>query len=90
MFYLSLITAFGAGAFGAMIGGVATFVLVGAIALAGAITAMAGGNDLAAAFIAFGTAFGPHITFTGAVTASAYAGKKGYLPGGGMDIITSL
>ena len=90
MNYLSLIAAFGAGVFGSMLGGVATFVMVGFIALAGSIAAMAGGADLATACIAFGTVFGPHISFAGAVTAAAYAGKQGYLPTGGADIFTAL
>jgi len=90
MNYLILLASFGAGVFGAMMGGVATFVMVGLIALAGSIASMAGGTDIATATLAFGTVFGPHISFTGAVAAAAYAGRKGYLSSGGADIMTAL
>ncbi len=86
----TLLAAFGAGVFGTVIGGVATFIMVGLIALAGSIASMAGAADLATSVLAFGTVFGPHISFTGAVTAAAYAGRRGYLKSGGADIMTSL
>lgn len=90
MNYLVLLASFGAGVFGAVMGGVASFVMVGLIALAGSAAAMAGGTDIATAVLAFGTVFGPHISFTGSVTAAAYAGRKGYLSSGGSDIMTAL
>ena len=90
MSYLAIIASFGAGVFGAAMGGVATFVMVGLIAIAGSIAAMAGGTDIATATMAFGTVFGPHISFTGAVAAAAYAGRKKYLKSGGADIMTAL
>lgn len=90
MSYLTIAASFGAGVFGSVMGGVATFIMVGLIALAGSIAAMAGGTDIATSVMAFGTVFGPHISFTGAVAASAYAGRKGYLKSGGADIMTAL
>lgn len=86
----TLLAAFGTGVFGAVIGGVATFIMVGLIALAGSIAGMAGANDLATSALAFGTVFGPHISFTGSVAAAAYAGRRDYLKSGGADIMTAL
>lgn len=69
----NIIAAFGAGALASCIGAVPAFVMTGLITIVGAIAGMAGFDT-----IAFGTVFGPHIAFAGAVAATAYAAKKGY------------
>lgn len=89
-FLVSLLASFGTGVFGTALGGAASFVPLGLIALAGTIANLAGASDIATAAFAFGTVFGPHMSFAGAVTAAAYAGKKGYLKTGGSDIFTAL
>ena len=86
----ALLAAFGAGLFGAILGGVPTFIMTGLIALAGGIAGMAGVSDVATASMAFGSVFGPHVSFSAAAVAAAYAGRKGYLKSGGADVATSL
>jgi hypothetical protein len=71
------LAAFGAGALASCIGAVPAFVMTGLITIVGAIAGMAGFDT-----IAFGTVFGPHIAFAGAVAATAYAAKKGYIEAG--------
>jgi hypothetical protein len=88
----NLLAAFGGGVFAAAIGGVPAFIMTGVFAIAGSIAAMCG-NAAAAGIltgnIAFGSFFGPHISFAGAVAAAAYAKKKGALDNG-ADIVTAL
>ena len=69
----NILAAFGAGALASCIGAVPAFVMTGLITIVGAMAGMAGFDT-----IAFGTVFGPHIAFAGAVAATAYAAKKGY------------
>ena len=71
------LAAFGAGVLASCIGAVPAFVMTGLITIAGAIAGMAGFD-----VIAFGTVFGPHIAFAGAVAATAYAANKGYIEAG--------
>ena len=73
----NLLAAFGAGVLASCIGAVPAFVMTGLITIVGAIAGMAGFD-----VIAFGTVFGPHIAFAGAVAATAYAAKKGYIEAG--------
>ena len=73
----NFLAAFGAGILASCIGAVPAFVMTGLITIAGAIAGMAGFD-----VIAFGTVFGPHIAFAGAVAATAYAAKKGYIEAG--------
>lgn len=82
-----LVAAFGGGAFAASIGGLYAFVMTGIVAITGAIAAMTGAVDLAVGGIAFGSFFGPHVSFAGGVAAAAYAAnKKHYDIGGGSAI----
>lgn len=85
-----LIAAFGAGAFGTLIGGTPTFIMTGFVALAGGIAGLAGAADLATATMAFGSVFGPHVSFAAAAVGAAYAARKGYLKTGGADCLTAL
>lgn len=88
---LMLVAAFGGGAFGAAIGGVPAFILTGIFAIAGACMGFAGLD--AAGFVtghlAFGSFFGPHLSFAAAAAAAAYAKKAGKLENG-ADIVTPL
>ncbi|MCR4890947.1 MAG: hypothetical protein K5989_01995 [Lachnospiraceae bacterium] len=89
---LSLITAFGGGAFGAAIGGTNAFIFTGIFAICGSVAGMCGYGDVAGFVmgnIAFGSFFGPHIGFTGGVGAAAYAKKRGYMENG-ADTVTPL
>ena len=85
----ALVASFGGGIIGAYMGALPAFILTGVIAIAGAVTAMAGGADMTVGFIAFGSYLGPHIAFAGGVAASAYAGKTKKL-GSGTDILSCL
>lgn len=71
------LAAFGGGALASCIGAVPAFVMTGLITIVGAMAGMAGFDT-----IAFGTFFGPHIAFAGAVAATAYAANKGYIEAG--------
>lgn len=72
---LALMAAFGGGAFGALIGALPAFILTGAVAIAGAGIALAGGTDVLVGNVAFGSYLGPHIAFAGGVAAAAFAAK---------------
>ncbi len=87
----ALIAAFGGGAFAAAIGGVEAFIFTGILSIIGAVAGMAGAADASGTLInmAFGSFFGPHISFAGAVAGAAYAKKKGVLENG-ADIVTPL
>lgn len=74
---LNALAAFGAGVLASCIGAVPAFVMTGLIAIAGTVGGFGG-----TATIAFGTFFGPHIAFAGAVAATAYAAKKGHIEAG--------
>lgn len=73
---LALVAAFGGGAFSAGIGALASFIMTGFVALAGTAIILAGGPDVLTTNLAFGSFFGPHIAFAGAVAATAYAARK--------------
>ena len=81
----ALIAAFGGGVFAAAIGATNAFILTGVFAIVGTAVGMAG-QAAASGFIlnqiAFGSFFGPHISFAGGVAAAAYAKKKGYADNG--------
>lgn len=81
---LNALAAFGAGCLASCIGAVPAFVMTGLIAIVGGVVATAGGAAGATIFgtVAFGTFFGPHISFAGAVAATAYAAKKGHIEAG--------
>ncbi len=86
---MAFLFAFCGGAFAAIIGSLAAFILCGVMALLGVISAMAGVQFDWFALIPFGIFFGPHISFAGGAAAAAFAKKKGYL-GSGKDIAKAL
>lgn len=73
---LALIASFGGGAFAALIGALPAFIMTGFVAFIGAGIGITGAADLLVNNLAFGSFFGPHISFAGAVAATAYAGRK--------------
>lgn len=90
-----IIAAFAGGAFGAAIGPLPVFIIMGFIIIGGeaANLALAGAGDTVAdpaalgaagmtGNIAFGPVFGPHTAFAGGLAATAYAAKKGYIDSG--------
>ena len=89
---LALIAAFGGGAFAAGLGALPAFIMTGFVALVGTGITLAGGADILTGNLAFGSFFGPHISFAGAA-ATAYAARKnnsliaaGSLEGGDVSI----
>lgn len=85
---LMMIAAFGGGVFGAFMGALPVFILVGIVGLAG-LTAVTGAPIDLVGGVAFGPFLGPHIAFGGGVAAAAYAHRKGKLDGGG-NILAAL
>jgi len=86
---LWLLAALGGGAFAAAIGGLMAFAFTGFTYLYGLALFMNGGESVVIDMVAFGPYFGPHIAFAGAVAASAYAKRRGYIEDG-KDIATPL
>ena len=87
MDFVSIFVAFAGGIFGAAVGALGAFVILGFLILV-AIGAQATGADLMS--IPLGAAFGPHVGgFAAGVAAAAYAGKKGYIESG-KDIVSAL
>jgi hypothetical protein len=86
---MALLFSFCGGAFAAVIGSLAAFIICGVMALLGVISAMAGVDFNWFGLIPFGIFFGPHISFAGGAAAAAFAKKKGYL-GSGKDIAKAL
>ena len=93
-FYL-LLSAFAGGAVGAAFGALPAFVFTGVMVVAGeaanlvaTVLGPALSDTMAAEVgaitgsIAFGSVFGPHISFAGGAAAAAYAAKKGYMDTG--------
>jgi hypothetical protein len=85
--WVALVTAFGGGLWGAAVGAVPAFIFTGVLALLGAVAALTGHTELLQ--VAFGPAFGPHISFGGGVAAAAFAASRGHLDTG-RDIGTPL
>jgi len=82
-----VLAAFAGGAFGAAIGALPAFAFTGILVIAGEILGLLQehlgtdalvGVDLTAT-VAFGPAFGPHVSFGGGAAAVAYAAKRGYI-----------
>jgi hypothetical protein len=86
---LYMIAAFGGGVFGAAVGGLIAFSLMGVAAALGIIVVVAGGSPDLVNTLAWGPFLGPHISFAGAAAAAAYAMKRGKLSTG-RDITTGL
>ena len=83
----SLFVAFAGGIFGAAVGALGAFVILGFLIIIG-VAAQSTGADLLS--IPLGAAFGPHVGgFAAGVAAAAYAAHKGKLETG-KDIVTSL
>lgn len=75
-----LVTAFGGGCLAAAIGAVPSFVFTGLTVLAAVF-----GGDFSSPLIntlSFGSFFGPHVAFAGAVAAAAYAKQRGLIDSG--------
>ena len=87
MDWLALLTALGGGIWGAAVGAVPAFIFTGVLAMLGAIAAASGHTEVLQ--IAFGPAFGPHVSFGGGVAAAAFAAARGHLATG-RDIGTPL
>lgn len=84
-----LIAAAAGGLFGAAIGGNIAFGFTGITILLGLGVAAATDSTFILDYIAFGPAFGPHVSFAGGVAGAAYAAKKGYIDSG-RDVNTAL
>lgn len=77
---IQLITAFGGGMLGSAIGGVPAFVFTGLTVI---IAIFAGESGMPViGTLSFGSVFGPHVAFGGAVAAAALAKKKGLVENG--------
>ena len=84
---VSIFIAFAGGIFGAAIGALQAFVILGFLILVG-VGAQATGADLLS--IPLGTAFGPHVGgFAAGVAAAAYAANKGKIESG-RDIVSAM
>lgn len=82
---IMVIVAFAAGIFGAALGALGVFIMMGFIIIAGVL----GGSDFAVGNIAFGLFFGPHVSFAAGCAAAAFAGRRKSI-GAGNDIATPL
>jgi hypothetical protein len=87
MDFTMLIAAFGGGLLATMFGGILSFVFTGLTVIA----AIMGGAFGAPAIgiISFGSWFGPHIAFAGAVAGAAFAMTRNHIENG-QDIVTPL
>ena len=83
-FILNALAAFGAGCLAASMGAVNAFIMTGIIAIVGGIGQCLGLLDAAGLYgtVAFGTVFGPHLSFAAGAAAAAYAKKIGKLDNG--------
>jgi hypothetical protein len=79
---LGIVAAFAGGFFGAMIGGLLSFVLMGFLVLAGLAVAIAGGGSECLLAAAWGPIFGPQVGLLGGAIAAAYAKWRGYVADG--------
>jgi len=79
---MALVAAFGGGLFGAAIGTLPAFIFTGFLVLVGVAVAASGGGTEVLSNVAFGSVFGPHISFAGGAAATAYAYKRGLLETG--------
>jgi len=86
---IGVLTAFCGGFFGAMIGGLLSFVLMGFVLLAGLFIAISSGNTDFITHVAWGPIFGPQVGLLGGAVAAAYAYKRGYYENG-KDIAPPL
>jgi hypothetical protein len=89
MSLMMMFLSFCGGVFGAMLGGLGSFIMVGLMGLIGIVLAVTGVDFDWIGIIAFGPFFGPHISFGAGAAAAAYAKMKGYTESG-KDIVTGL
>lgn len=87
MDFTALIGAFGGGVLAAAIGGVPAFIFTGLTVIAAVMGGAAGAPAIGA--LSFGSVFGPHVAFGGAVAGAAYAKSKNLLEAG-ADVVTPL
>ncbi len=91
MSILMLVASFGGGVFAAAIGALPAFIMTGVFAVVGAVANMCGAGDagnILVNYMAFGSFFGPHISFAAGVAAAAYAKRRG-ISENGADIVTA-
>lgn len=81
-----LLAAFGGGALGAVMGALPSFILMGAIVIGGSIASLAGAADIVVDNVAFGSFLGPHISFAGAIAATAFCANQKHTLASGKDI----
>lgn len=79
---LNALAAFGAGALAANMGAVNAFIMTGIMAIIGGVCQCLGLTDGLTGIVAFGTVFGPHLSFAAGAAAAAYAKKIGKLESG--------
>lgn len=88
MDFTLLIAAFGGGVLATMMGGIMAFIFTGLTVLAAVLGGVIGGVP-SIGLISFGSVFGPHVAFGGAVAGAAYAMTKNHIENG-QDIVTPL
>ncbi len=81
-FLFGLAAAFGAGTLAAAMGAVNAFIMTGVIAIVGGFIQCIGAPDGVTGIVAFGTIFGPHLSFAAGAAAAAYAKRIGKLESG--------
>ena len=86
---LSLIGAAAGGFLGATFGALVAFVFTGFAVIAGVVALLGTDNPAFLNSVAFGSFFGPHISFAGGVAAVAYAARRGWITSG-RDIVTPM
>ncbi|MCG2728953.1 MAG: hypothetical protein L6276_01515, partial [Acetobacterium sp.] len=87
MDFTMLIAAFGGGLLATFMGGITAFVFTGLTVFAAIMGGAAGAP--AVGIISFGSWFGPHIAFAGAVAGAAFAMTRNHIENG-QDIVTPL
>jgi len=87
--WMDLVASFGAGMFGAAIGALPAFILMGLFIVLGTMAALGGSSFDVVNTLGFGPLFGPHIAFAGGVAAAAFAGSKDWMDDG-KDILSGL
>lgn len=88
---IGVLAAAAGGFFGAVLGGLISFVFLGFAVLIGIGVTVATGDSSFMDVIAWGALFGPHIVFAAGCAASAYAAKRGALDSGrniGLPLIS--
>jgi hypothetical protein len=87
MDFTMLIAAFGGGVLATFFGGITAFVFTGLTVLAAIMGGAAGAPAIG--IISFGSWFGPHVSFAGAVAGAAFAMTRNHIENG-QDIVTPL